>query len=91
MKSIVIPLVLFFPLMGSCGKKAPDEKPPNIILILADDLGYGDLDCYGNSMNDTPNLDQMAREGLRFTDFHSNCPVCSPTRAALLSGKYQQK
>ncbi len=65
--------------------------PPNIVLILADDLGYGDLRCYGNQNDDTPNLDRMARGGVLFTDFHSNCPVCSPTRAALLSGKYQQR
>lgn len=61
---------------------------PNIILILADDLGYGDLGCYGNPVNQTPNIDRLAREGMRFTDFHSNGPMCSPTRAALLTGLY---
>ena len=64
---------------------------PNVVLILADDLGYGDIGCYGNSRNQTPHLDRLAREGMRFTDFHSNGPMCSPTRAALLTGRYQQR
>ena len=70
---------------------AAAEKKPNIILIMADDLGYGDLSCYGNPQVHSPHLDQMATEGMRFTDFHSNGAVCSPTRAALLTGKYQQR
>ena len=64
---------------------------PNIILIVADDLGYGDVGCYGNSVNKTPHIDALADGGLTFTDFHSNGPVCSPTRAALLTGRYQQR
>ncbi len=64
---------------------------PNIIYIMADDLGYGDLGCYGNKQVRTPHLDRMAREGMLFTDFHSNGPVCTPTRAALVTGKYQQR
>ena len=91
MKRITFPLLILLFVVSACGDKQKEQIPPNIILILADDLGYGDLDCYGNILDDTPNLDQMAREGLLFTDFHSNSPVCSPTRAALLSGKYQQK
>ncbi|WP_299782425.1 sulfatase [uncultured Formosa sp.] len=64
---------------------------PNIIIIMADDMGYGDLSCYGSTLINTPNLDKMAAEGIKFTDFHSNGPVCSPTRAAILTGKYQQR
>ncbi len=64
---------------------------PNIVLILADDLGYGDLGCYGNAHNATPNIDALARDGLKFTDFHSNGPMCTPTRAALLTGLYQHR
>ncbi len=67
------------------------EKPPNFVVILADDLGYGDLGCYGSTTNQTPNIDVLAGEGLRFTDFHSAGPMCSPTRAAILTGLYQQR
>jgi len=66
-------------------------QKPNIVVILADDLGYGDLGCYGNKQNRTPQIDRMAKEGVRFTDFHSNGPMCTPTRAALLTGMYQQR
>jgi len=71
------------------GDNAKDR--PNIILIMADDLGYGDVGCYGNKTIKTPHIDALAREGMRFTDFHSNGPMCSPTRAALLTGRYQQR
>jgi arylsulfatase A len=62
--------------------------PPNIILFLADDLGYGDLGCYGHPLNQTPHLDRFAAEGMRFTDFHSAGTVCSPSRASLLTGRH---
>lgn len=64
---------------------------PNIVLILADDLGWRDLSCYGAKGVRTPQLDRLAREGVRFTQFYSNGPECSPTRAALLTGRYQQR
>jgi arylsulfatase A len=64
---------------------------PNIILIMADDLGYGDISCYGSKKINTPNIDALAEGGMKFTDYHSNCPVCSPTRAGLLTGRYQQR
>ncbi len=67
------------------------ERKPNIIIILADDYGYGDVGCYGSERFQTPHLDALAAGGLRFTDFHSNGAVCSPTRAALLTGRYQQR
>ena len=66
-------------------------RPPNIILILADDLGYGSLGCYGDKETKTPNIDRLAANGVRLTDFHSNGSVCSPTRAALLTGRYPQR
>ena len=67
------------------------EAKPNIVLIMADDLGYGDLGCYGGTHVDTPHIDALAAAGARFADFHANAPVCSPTRAALLTGRYQQR
>ncbi len=70
---------------------AAPRPQPNIVLIMADDLGYGDLACYGHKTNRTPNLDRLAAHGLRFTDFHSNGPMCSATRAALLTGRYQNR
>ncbi len=63
------------------------EPPPNVIVIVADDLGYGDLGCYGSTTIATPRLDQMAREGVRFTHAYAAAPFCSPSRAALLTGR----
>lgn len=71
--------------------EAGTDRKPNIIIILADDYGYGDVGCYGSKRFDTPHLDALAAGGLRFRDFHSNGAVCSPTRAALLTGRYQQR
>lgn len=64
---------------------------PNIIIIFADDLGYGDLGCYGSKINKTPTLDKMADEGKKFLDFYVSSPVCSPSRASLLTGCYPQR
>lgn len=64
------------------------EKVPNIILILADDLGYNDLSCYGNLQYGTPNIDRMASEGQKWTEFYSASHICSPSRAAILTGMY---
>jgi arylsulfatase A len=63
------------------------EQPPNIVVIFADDLGYGDLACYGHPTIKTPSLDRMAAEGMRFTQFYSAAEVCTPSRAALLTGR----
>jgi arylsulfatase A len=67
------------------------RRPPNFIIILADDLGYGDLSCYGSEKIATPRLDRMAVEGVRLTDFHVTAPICSPSRASLLTGRYAQR
>jgi arylsulfatase A-like enzyme len=68
------------------------ETPPNVILILLDDLGYGDLTCYNSkSGNDTPNIDRLAAEGMRFTNFYVSSSVCSPSRASLLTGCYHRR
>ncbi len=85
MKRIVLLYLLCLPWSLQAVEK------PNIVLILADDLGYGDIGCYGSKVNLTPHLDRLAAEGIRFTDFHSNGPMCTPTRAALLTGLYQHR
>src|ERR1044072_9431206 len=69
------------------GAAAKAERP-NIVLIYADDLGYGDVSCYGATKIETPNVDRVAREGLRFTDGHSASATCTPSRYALLTGEY---
>ena len=66
--------------------RAPAPRRPNIIFILADDLGYGDLGCYGQEKIKTPNLDRLAAEGMRFTDFYAGSTVCAPSRCALMTG-----
>src|SRR3954453_1318153 len=65
-------------------------KPPNFILILADDLGYGDIGPFGSKVNRTPNLDRMAQEGMRLTSFYA-APVCTPSRAQILTGCYAKR
>ncbi|MCA9202580.1 MAG: sulfatase-like hydrolase/transferase, partial [Planctomycetales bacterium] len=67
------------------------ERPPNVVIVFADDLGYGDLGCYGATGYETPNLDRMASEGVRFTDFYVAQAVCGASRAALLSGCYPNR
>src|SRR5947199_5115204 len=62
--------------------------PPNVVLILMDDLGRNDVGCYGSTYYRTPHIDRLAAAGVRFTDAYAACPVCSPTRAAILTGKY---
>lgn len=78
-------LLLTFPVMLSAGDS---PARPNIILILADDLGYGDLGCYGQKVIKTPHLDRMASEGMRYTQFYAGSTVCAPSRGALMTGKH---
>src|SRR3954463_12146812 len=65
---------------------AESSRRPNILFILADDLGYGDVGCYGQKQIQTPNIDRLAKEGLRFTDFYAGCTVCAPSRCVLMTG-----
>ena len=70
---------------------APVFAAPNYVLIFCDDLGYGDLGCYGSKKNRTPQIDQLAKEGMRFTSFYSSSPVCTPSRASLMTGCYPRR
>jgi len=79
---------LFLAVAAAAPCQAESPRPPNVVLILADDLGWADLGCYGNKFNETPHLDRFAKQGIRFTSFYAAAPVCSPTRAAILSGQY---
>jgi N-acetylgalactosamine-6-sulfatase len=72
-------------------EKSEHSEKPNILLIVADDLGYGDLGCYGVGDIRTPNIDRLAEQGVRLTNFYANAPECTPTRTALLTGRYQQR
>ncbi|MDX1984196.1 MAG: sulfatase [Bryobacteraceae bacterium] len=74
-------------LAGAASARA-QQRPTNVIIILADDLGARDLGCYGSTFHETPNLDAFARTGVRFTQAYAACPVCSPTRASIVTGKY---
>src|SRR5262249_5766655 len=74
---------------GRAGEpKRKDPRPPNIVFILVDDLGWADLGCYGSTFYQTPNLDRLARQGVRFTSAYAAAPVCSPTRAGVMTGKH---
>lgn len=78
-------------LFGMTAFASAAESRPNVVLIVADDLGAMDLGCYGSKFHRTPHLDQLAAEGLRFTQAYAACPVCSPTRAAIMTGKYPSR
>ena len=67
---------------------APAQRPPNIIVILGDDIGYGDFGCNGATAVETPNVDRVAREGLRFTSAYASSATCTPSRYSLLTGEY---
>jgi arylsulfatase A-like enzyme len=82
-------LLLFSLTLLSCALAASPK--PNIVFILADDLGYTDLACYGSKYYETPNIDRLARQGIRFTDGHTCGPNCQPTRAAIMSGQYMPR
>lgn len=86
-KNLIIALVAVLALAGcSLGSDTATDEPPNILFLLADDLGYGELGCYGQEIIGTPVLDSIAREGMRFTNFYAGNPVCSPSRAILMTG-----
>src|SRR3954468_6822124 len=67
------------------------RRSPNVVVFLVDDLGATDLGCFGSTFYETPNVDRLAASGMRFTAAYSTCPVCSPTRASMLTGRYPQR
>jgi hypothetical protein len=71
--------------------QVPATVRPNIVLIMSDDMGYADLSSYGATDIKTPNIDSLGRDGVRLTDFYANGVLCSPTRAGLINGRYQQR
>jgi arylsulfatase A-like enzyme len=88
MKSLLIAIQLFLPFWSVTADAAPSK--PNIVVVLIDDMGWSDLSCYGGKAR-TPAIDRMAKEGIRFTNFYSNAPICSPSRVALTTGQYPQR
>ena len=91
--SAVVPLLMLLLPLASVHAATAASGParPNIIFILADDLGYGDLGCMGATDIKTPHIDRLAAEGVKFSDFYSNAPVCTPTRAGFMTGRWQQR
>jgi arylsulfatase A-like enzyme len=94
-KSVLASVILAFAVVANltlpidANQRSRPHRKPNIILILADDLGYGDLGSYGQTRVRTPNLDRMAQQGMRFTQFYAGAPVCAPSRASLMTGLHQ--
>src|SRR6476620_2412624 len=87
-QALIFCLLFLLPAFASAQTSQHAARPPNILFILADDLGWTDLGIYGSSFYETPNLDRLASQGMRFTDAYAACPVCSPTRASFQTGKY---
>src|SRR5687767_6849745 len=88
MKSRFLFFLVAIAFLCSSEISAAESQKPNIILIYADDLGYGDVSCYGARRVQTPNIDRLAKEGLRFTDAHCGSATCTPSRYAMLTGEY---
>lgn len=87
MKRLFSLLLILLPLVVGVTSSAAAERKPNIVIFLVDDMGYGDLACYGNKIIQSPNLDKFSREGMRFTQGYAACAVCSPSRAAIQTGR----
>ncbi|MDA7664596.1 sulfatase-like hydrolase/transferase, partial [Akkermansiaceae bacterium] len=81
-------LLVFLFAFGISSLDLPAKGRPNIIFFLVDDLGQRDVGCYGSQFHETPAIDQLAEEGMRFTNAYATCHVCSPSRASILTGKY---
>src|SRR4051812_27935884 len=89
MRSLIIALCCALALVSSV--RAADSRPPNIIHIVGDDIGYDDFGCYGAPRIKTPNIDKLAGQGMRFTSFYAPSPTCTPSRAAMMTGCYAER
>lgn len=89
--SLTVYLLMLVMLGVSARIEAADRKRLNVVLVLIDDMGWGDLSCFGNEDASTPNIDQLATEGIRFEQFYVNAPICSPSRTAISTGQYPQR
>jgi len=86
--AMILRSLVAFALLSSI---AAAKAPPNIVMVLVDDMGWGDFSCFGNKDASTPNIDRLAKEGIRFRQFYVNSPICSPSRCALTTGQYPQR
>ncbi len=77
-----------FPACSSEPPAQPETAKPNILFILVDDLGWADVGSFGSKLYETPNIDRLASQGMKFTNAYAACPVCSPTRASIMTGRY---
>ena len=84
---IIYPLIFVCLILISC-KKSIENQTPNVIIIIADDLGWSQIGCYGSNFYETPNIDKLSKSGIRFSNAYSAASICSPTRAAIMTGKY---
>src|SRR6188474_3040400 len=91
MTRLILALAALWFLAVSSRELSAAGPPPNIVFILVDDMGYADLGCMGAKDIRTPNIDRLAKEGVRFTDFYANAPVCTPTRCGFITGRWQQR
>jgi arylsulfatase A-like enzyme len=91
MKLLTIPLILITVLLAACAKQVEDSQPKNVIVFLVDDLGWADLGCYGSTFYESPRIDAFAKESALFTNAYTPNPVCSPTRAAIMTGRYPSR
>jgi len=89
--STLLILAVLTILVASGGALSAAESRPNIVFVLIDDFGYADSGPYGAKDIQTPSIDRLASEGLRFTDFYANAPVCTPTRCGFITGRWQQR
>jgi len=90
-RSFLLACVCWIATLAAAHAQATPPARPNVVLIITDDMGWADLGSYGATDVRTPNIDSLARDGVRMTDFYANAPVCTPTRAGLISGRYQQR